>query len=94
MPPTVKRSDIAFSFTKPRFSSSPYTMFRVSKSDFIAALALQSETPRPTRNEGPRALRGDARGSRPFVFCCGQCDLVRLKDDSAASRNDSEGFAS
>ena len=31
---------------------------------------------------------------RPFVFCCGQCDLVRLKDDSVASRNDSEGFAS
>ena len=48
MPPTVKRSDIAFSFTNPRFSSSPWTMFRVSKNDFIAALALQSETPRPS----------------------------------------------
>jgi len=33
MAPTVNSSDIAFSFTKPRFSSSPYTMFRVSKSD-------------------------------------------------------------
>ena len=54
MPPTVKRSDIAFSFTKPRFSSSPYTMFRVSKSDFIAALALHRETPRPIRNVSPR----------------------------------------
>ena len=29
-------------------------MFRVSKSDFIPALALQSETPKPTRNVSPR----------------------------------------
>ena len=52
-PPTVKPSDIAFSLTKPRFSSSPWTMFSVSNNDFIAALALQSEMPSPTRNVSP-----------------------------------------
>ena len=41
-----EEGDIAFGFTKPRFSSSPYDV-EVSKSDFIAALALQSETRGP-----------------------------------------------
>ena len=63
-PPRVNDSDMALSLTKPRFSSSPWTMFSVSNNDFIAAFALQSETPRPTREVRPerlRSLRGDPR---------------------------------
>ena len=55
MPPSVNKSEIALSLKKPRFSSSLWTMFNVSNSDFIAALALQSETPSPTKNVSPRS---------------------------------------
>jgi hypothetical protein len=53
MPPTVKQSETAFSFTKPRFSLSPLMMFSVSNSAFIAALALHSDTASPITNVRP-----------------------------------------
>lgn len=53
LPPTVNPSEIALSFTKPRFSCSPQTMFSVSKSDFMAAFALQSEVTRPIAKVKP-----------------------------------------
>jgi hypothetical protein len=54
MDPSVKPSETALSLKKPRFSSSPWTIFRVSNSDFIAAFALHSEVARPIANVMPK----------------------------------------
>ena len=56
IPARVNPSDIALSLRKPRFSCSPYTMLSVSKSAFIAALALHSEIMRPIAKVKPSVL--------------------------------------
>jgi len=56
IPPDVNASDSRFNRMKLRFSDSPSTTLRASITAFTPALALQTASPRPNRNDALSAV--------------------------------------